>query len=338
MDVGSVKRVGLLGAGTVGGALLELLHERDLGLSVTKVLVRDLLKVRTSTVPVEAFTQDPNEVLEGSDILVEVMGGTGLAGDLMLCALQEGKPVVTANKAVLAERWDEFLPYVQQGRVYFEASVMAGTPIVGPLTRALRGSKPQELHAILNGTCNYILSQLEAGVAFGDALAEAQRLGYAEPDPTLDIEGFDAAHKLTILARLAFDPAIRWEDVKARTKGISHLTSGLVKEAMKDGGRIRLVGSVYPENGVWQPEVRPVYLPPTHPLASSASNRNGMLYKGEAVGEVFIAGAGAGAAPTASAVLADIITAAEGCLGPCVLKQAAPVPTDYPLQKLGEVA
>jgi homoserine dehydrogenase len=338
MEAGSVKRVGLLGAGTVGGALLKLAHERDLGLCVTKVLVRDLRKVRTSSVPVAAFTQDPDEVLASADILVEVMGGTDLAGDLMLCALKNGKPVVTANKAVLAERWHEFQPYVQQGRVYFEASVMAGTPVIGPLTRALRGSRPLELHAILNGTCNYILSQLEAGVAFEDALTEAQRLGYAEPDPTLDIEGTDAAHKITILARLAFDPALRWEEVKARAKGISHLTSGVVKDAMKDGGRIRLVGSVYPEDGVWQVEVRPVYLPPTHPLASSASNRNGMLFKGEAVGEVFIAGAGAGAGPTASAVLADVITAAEGCPGPGLLRQAAPVPVNYSLQKLGEVA
>ena len=214
---------------------------------------------------------------------------------------------------------------------------MAGTPVIGPLTDALRGSKPLELHGILNGTCTYILSKLEEGCPYWDALAEAQRLGYAEADPSLDVGGFDAAHKLTILARLAFDPGLRWEKVAARTHGIAHLTPAIVKEAMEDGGRVRLLGSVYPFEGEWRVEVRPVYLPASHPLAASEGTRNALLFRGDAVGEVFISGAGAGAEPTASAVLADLLNAIENRPGPRLLTQAFEPPLDYRPDDLGEL-
>ena len=261
--------IGLLGAGTVGSAFLELLEGReDVAAEISKVLVRDPEKPRR--VARDRLCTDPEEALR-ADIVVELMGGTGLAGDLTLRALSQGKRVVTANKAVLAERWDEFVPFLAEGRLYFEAAVMAGTPAVGPLTTVLRGSKPLELHAILNGTCNYILGALEGGADYHEALAEAQRLGYAEPDPSLDVEGVDAAHKLTLLARLVFDPQISWDAVRADTHGIRELTPALVMEAMEDGGRIRLVGSVYPEAGRWHVSVRPVYLPATHALAGAAS-------------------------------------------------------------------
>ncbi|CAA9554164.1 MAG: Homoserine dehydrogenase [uncultured Truepera sp.] len=333
----SAKRIGLLGAGTVGSALCELIGEADLNAAITQVLVRDPEKARAGCVPHRALTTDADAVLENSDVVVELMGGTGLASELMLRALAAGKRVVTANKAVLAEQWDAFSPFLEAGTLYFEAAVMAGTPTVGPLSGALRGSKPQELHAILNGTCNYILGELEAGAEFKDALNEAQRLGYAEADPSLDVGGFDAAHKLTILGRLAFDPALSWEAVKANTHGIGHLTPAIVKEAMEDGGRLRLVGSIYPEEGRWRAAVRPVYLPPEHPLSGSASNRNGLLFKGDAVGEVLITGAGAGAAPTASAVLADLLDALAERPGPRPLQRSAPVPEGYEAQPLGEV-
>lgn len=332
----TAQKIGLLGAGTVGGALCDLLTGAGLGAFISKVLVRDPEKARGNCVPTSALTTDADAVLE-SDVVVELMGGTGRASELMLRALGAGKRVVTANKAALAEQWDDFAPFMEAGRLYFEASVMAGTPAIGPLSGVLRGSKPQELHAILNGTCNYILGELEAGAEFRDALREAQRLGYAEADSSLDIDGFDAAHKLTILGRLAFDPAFSWETLRANTHGIGHLTPAIVKEAMEDGGRLRLVGSITPENGGWRAAVRPVYLPPEHPLSGSASNRNGLLFKGDAVGEVLITGAGAGAAPTASAVLADIFDALAGRSGPSPLTQPAPVPTDYEAQPLGEV-
>ncbi len=332
----TAQTIGLLGAGTVGGALCELLTGAGLGAAIERVLVRDPDKARGGCVPLAALTTDADAVL-GADVVVELIGGTGQASELMLRALRAGKRVVTANKAVLAEQWDVFAPFMVAGQLYFEASVMAGTPAIGPLSGALRGSKPLELHAILNGTCNYVLGELEAGAEFKDALREAQRLGYAEADPSLDVGGFDAAHKLLVLGRLAFDPALSWETLAANTHGIAHLTPAIVKEAMEDGGRLRLVGSITPEDGNWRAAVRPVYLPPEHPLSGSASNRNGLLFKGDAVGEVLITGAGAGAAPTASAVLADILDALAGRPGPGPLSRPAPVPTDYEAQPLGEV-
>ena len=329
-------KIGLLGAGTVGSGFCDLLAEAGLDADISGVLVRDTDKVRSSCVPFTALTTDADAVL-AADIIIELLGGTGYAGDLMLRALKADKQVITANKAVLAERWDEFRPFIEAGALYFEAAVMAGTPAVEPLAGVLRGSKPLELHAILNGTCNYILGELEGGADFDDALKEAQHLGYAEADSSTDVDGTDAAHKLTILGRLAFDPDFSWERVQTHTHGIRHLTPAIVKEAMEDGGRLRLVGSIYPEDGLWRGTVRPVYLPPEHPLAGSASNRNGLLFKGEAVGEVLITGAGAGAAPTASAVLADLMSALSGRPGPGLLKRAAAVPQDYSAQPLGEV-
>lgn len=326
--------VGLLGAGAVGAALIDLLKDRPELPDPLAVLVRD--PTRPRGVPVERLTTDHERVL-AADVVVELMGGTERAGDLMLSALSQGKRVVTANKAALAERWDEFAPHLEAGRLFFEAAVMAGTPVIGPLSGALRGSKPLELHAILNGTCNVILNRLEEGVAYDDALAEAQRLGYAEADPALDVTGVDAAHKLALLARLAFDPAMCWEEVREETRGIIELTPSVVHKAMEDGGRVRLVGSIYPLEGRWRTRVRPVYLPALHPLAGAASSRNGLLFRGDPVGEVFVSGAGAGAGPTASAVLADLITALSDRPGPCPLPALAPLPEGYTPERLGEV-
>ena len=333
---GETTRIGLLGAGTVGSSFCDLFSKAGLRAEISRVLVRDPDKARPGCVPHSALTTDADVVLE-NDIIIELLGGTDYAGDLMLRALNKGKRVITANKAVLAERWNEFRPFIEAGTLYFEAAVMAGTPAVEPLAGVLRGSRPLELHAILNGTCNYILGELEGGADFDDALKEAQALGYAEADSSVDVDGTDAGHKLTILGRLAFDPDFSWEDVQAHTHGIRHLTPAIVKEAMEDGGRLRLVGSIYPEDGAWRGTVRPVYLPPEHPLAGSASNRNGLLFRGDAVGEVLITGAGAGAAPTASAVLADLMSALSGRAGPGLLARAAAVPQDYRTQPLGEV-
>ena len=328
-------KLGLLGAGTVGSAVAQLVTRTDSSMQITKALVRDTTKSREGLKP-EQLTTKPDEILADADIIIELMGGTTLAGDLTLQALQEGKRVVTGNKAVLAERWDELKPFAQQGLLYIEAAVMAGTPVVGPLTGALRGSRPLELHAILNGTCNYILSELENGISYDDALAEAQRLGYAEADPTLDVGGFDTAHKLTVLARLVFDPNIGWASVEARTRGISELSPKILKAAQSRGGRVRLVGSIYPAAGAWQTVVRPVFLPNAHPMASAASNLNALYFRGDAVGEVFITGAGAGGMPTASGVLGDVLSAAQGRPGPSLLTKAAPVP-DETIEVLEEI-
>ena len=318
-----MKRIGLLGAGTVGTALAQLLEHHSDKAQISKALVRDMSKERTG-IEASVLTTNASEALD-ADILVELMGGTTRAGDLLLEFLAQGKPVVTANKAVLAERWNEFLPYLQRGLVHFEAAIMAGTPVVGPLTNVLRGSQPIELHAILNGTCNYILSELEKGEQYPKALAEAQRLGYAEADPSLDVGGYDAAHKLTVLARLVFDPDLSWETVHVNTTGIESLTPEKMRGAVDVGGHIRLLGSVFPQNGDWQIKVRPVFLPDSHPMAGSASNRNALYFRGDAVGEVLITGAGAGGMPTASGVLGDVLNALANRPGPALLPKAVSV-------------
>jgi homoserine dehydrogenase len=329
--------IGLLGAGNVGSSVVKLIKQRDeLGFNLSKVLVRDLAKTRAG-IDKSYLTTDPKEIIEASDILVEVMGGTTLAAEVMLAALQSGKRVVTANKAALAECWPTFKPFIQKGLLYFEASVMAGTPTIGALTGVLRGSRPLELHAILNGTCNYILSEIEKGVPYSKALKEAQNLGYAEADPKLDVEGFDTGHKLTVLARLVFDPDVAWEEIEKNTKGITHITPEMMQDALARQGRIRLLGSVYPKDGQWSYKVRPVFLPNAHPMAAAASNRNALYFTGDAVGSVFIMGAGAGGNPTASGVLSDIISAANGAPGPSLLKKASPVPQEADVEILEEV-
>jgi homoserine dehydrogenase len=337
MVLSSRMNIGLLGAGNVGKKLVELIEDRDeLGFKVSKVLVRDVSKAR-SKIPPDLLTTNPKEILETSDLIVEVMGGTTLATEVMLEALNNGKRVVTANKAALAEHWETFKPFIKKGLLYFEASVMAGTPTIGALTGVLRGSRPLELHAILNGTCNYILSEMEKGEIYSKALKGAQDLGYAEADPTLDVEGFDTAHKLIVLARLVFDPNAKWESIEANTKGISSITPEVMEAAAQRNGRIRLVGSIYPCDGQWTYKVRPIFLPNTHPMANAASNRNALYFCGDAVGNVFITGAGAGGAATASGVLSDIISASQGLPGPSLITKAAVVPRNADVEILEEV-
>lgn len=328
--------VAILGAGTVGSALLARLRDVP-DITVSGVLVRDASKQRDPAVDPALMTTDPAQALSGADIVVELIGGTGLARELMLDALGQGKPVVTGNKAALAEHWDDFVPYMERGLLHFEAAVMAGTPVIAPLVNVLRGSEPLQLEAILNGTCSYMIGRLEAGLEFEEALAEAQELGYAEADPTLDVGGIDAAHKLSIMARLSFDPDLTWEQVSAATSGISELTPGIVKEAMEDGGSVALLGSIRPEAGSWQASVRPVYLPANHGLAQLGPGLNGYLFQGRHCGEIFSSGAGAGGDSTASAVLADLLQAQAGRAGPAPLRKARPVPADWRPVELGEL-
>lgn len=320
------SRVAVLGAGTVGGALLRRL-ENEPALTVSSVLVRDGSRARQlAPQQQQVLTTDPTEALAGAELLVELLGGTGLAVDLMLEALGRGIPVVTGNKAALAERWDLFLPHMRRGLLHFEAAVMAGTPVIAPLTAVLRGSEPLGLDAILNGTSSYIISRLADGEGFEAALAAAQELGYAEADPTFDIEGIDAAHKLTILGRLAFDPELEFTAVREQTRGITALTPELVREHAAAGRRAALVGSIRPGAQGWQAGVRPVALPADHPLARIDPAHNGCLFRGRHSGDVLISGPGAGGDETASAVLADLLNAAAGRPGPAPLLRARPLP------------
>ncbi len=319
------QQVAVLGAGTVGSALLDRLGIMD-RFGVSGVLVRDAARPRELAAGKAVVTEDPQQALAGADLVVELMGGTGLAKDLMLQALSEGKPVITGNKAAVAEHWEEFLPYMERGLLHFEAAVMAGTPALAPLTQVLRGSEPLGLAAILNGTCSYIIGQLDAGESFAAALGRAQDLGYAEADPTFDIEGFDTAHKLAIMGRLAFDPDLPWEQVRASCTGITELTPELVSAAGTDGARVALLGSIRAGPDGWETKVEPVRLLPEHPLSRISAELNGYVYSGRQGGAVLIAGPGAGGAATASAVLADLLAAADGRPGPAPLRQAAPLP------------
>lgn len=328
-------RIGLFGVGTVGTAFAELVRSRS-DLVLAKALVRDPAKPRRIAHPDEVLTTDVDEVLGASDLIVELMGGTDFAVTAALEALDRGLPVVTANKAALAERWDAYEPALRSGRLYLEASVMAGVPVIGPVTGALRGSSPHEIHAVLNGTCSYVLSRLEQGASYAGALGEAQRLGYAEADPSLDVAGIDAAHKLSILARLTVDPELTWAHVRERTHGIELLTPGIVHEAMEDGGRLQLVGSIVPSESTWTARVRPVYLPAGHPLAGGDEVQASLVYRG-AGGEVQLSGPGAGGVQTASAVLGDVLAAAAGRPGPAPLTRPAPHPVGVALEDLGEL-
>lgn len=320
---GRPARVALIGGGTVGGAVVSLLEGRA-EFELVGVLVRDPGRRRAFARASELVTAAPG-VLEGADIVVEVAGGVGQAADLALRHLRRGLPLVTANKAALAERWDEFLPHARDGRLHFEAAVMAGTPSVGVLAGCLRGSRPLALHAVLNGTCNVILAAMEEGGTYASALAEAQRLGYVEADPTLDVEGLDAAHKLTVLGRLAFDPALDWQTVRAGTRGISRLTPAVIERELAGGRHVRLVASVVPTAGSWAATVRPVSLPHAHPLLTTGAT-NALLFSGDPIGHVVVRGPGAGGGATASGVVADLLAAANGAKGPLPLRAVAAAP------------
>lgn len=313
----------VLGGGTVGAQVVSLLQGRP-DTEIVGVLVRDLSKPRSFARWQELVTTDTN-VIDGADVVVEALGGVGEAGALGLAALRAGSTLVSANKAALAERWDEFLPHLAAGRVHLEAAVMAGVPVIGSLTGALRGCAPVSVHAVLNGTCNVILSAMEEGADYGDALADAQRRGYAEADPTLDVGGFDAAHKLSLLARLAFDPSLGYPEVERNARGISGISAALVAEHAARGRSVRLIGSVVHEGGAWRAAVRPVSLPSGHPLVTGGPT-NTLLFSGDPLGTVLLRGPGAGGGATASAVVADVLAAAIGAPGHRPVEVVAPAP------------
>lgn len=324
-------RIALMGGGTVGSALAELLpshHARfaALGLEVelARVLVRNPSKPRPG-IPTRLLTDNPAGFLDDVDVLVEIAGGTTVAGDLVLQALEQGLPVVTANKALLAERWDELREHAEEGNLYYEASVMAGTPILGAL-QSLWGNQTLELHGIVNGTCSYLIRRMEEGASYNEAFQEASELGYLEADPNLDVGGIDAAHKITVLGRLTVDPGLSWNKVLSRTRGIQHLTPPMLQQARAEGYAIKLVASLFPEKGEWVAAVRPVRLPESHPLVTLGSGRNALVYKGDPVGQLVFAGAGAGGGVTASAVLGDLYRALLGAPGHLPIAAAVPVP------------
>lgn len=315
-------RVALLGCGTVGSEVVRLLHEQAADLTarigapleLAGVAVRRLDRTREHVAP-ELLTTDAMGLVtrEDVDIVVEVIGGIEPARELITTALATGKPVVTANKELLANVGVELFEAADRNGVdlLFEASVAGGIPLVRALRESLRGEPVRRVLGIVNGTTNYILTKMtEQGVAYAEALAEAQDLGYAERDPTADVEGFDAGAKAAIIATIAFGAKVVAGDVYH--EGISKITPADIEVARRLGYVVKLlaIAELDDETGEIAVRVHPAMVPVHHPLASVRESFNAVFVEGAAVGQLMFYGRGAGGMPTASAVLGDVIDAA----------------------------
>ncbi len=319
-------RIGVAGLGTVGGGLLQFLAERpdfapagDRAI-VTAVSARSRSRPRATDISGLTWFDDP-VALAGSpdiDLFVELVGGSdGPAKAAVETALKAGKPVVTANKALIAEHGAELaaLAEAQGVPLLFEAAVMGGVPAVKMMREALVGDDIDSVAGILNGTCNFILSEMEkTGRSFADVLREAQVLGYAEADPTMDVGGFDAGHKITILAALAFGCAPNF--AAAEIEGIEAVELLDIKLAKDLGYRIKLVASASRTDHGVAVKVHPSLAPLEHPLAQAGGALNALFIEGRRVGRIFVQGPGAGAGPTAAAVAADIADVMTGAVRP----------------------
>lgn len=309
--------IGLLGCGTVGGALVHLLGDQP-GLEIRQVAVRSTTKARSAGIDPALLTTDAASVVARPDvdIVVEVIGGIEPARSLITDALTAGKPVVTANKELIANCGAELLAVAEEAGVdlQFEAAVAGAIPIIRALRASLGGEKIQRIAGIVNGTTNYILTKMtEEGANYGEALAEAQRLGYAERDPTADVEGFDAGAKAAIMASIAFSANVVAGDVFH--EGISAVTASDIDFASRLGYQIKLlaIAEQFMADDAGRSigvRVHPAMVPDSHPLASVRDSFNAVFVEGEAAGELMFYGRGAGGDPTASAVLGDVREAA----------------------------
>ncbi len=319
-------RVGIAGLGTVGAGLLTFLGEHPgfapAGgqVTVTGVSARSRSRPRPYDISNLPWFDDPVALATSSDVdvFVELIGGSdGPAKAAVEAAIAAGKPVVTANKALIAEHGAELAAQAEAKGVplLFEAAVMGGVPAVKIVREALVGDDIKSIAGILNGTCNYILTEMEAtGRSFADVLAEAQRLGYAEADPTMDVGGFDAAHKITILAALAFGCAPSY--AAAEIEGIDGVDLLDIRMARDLGYRIKLVASADRSADGVLVRVHPSLAPLSHPLAQAGGALNALFIEGARIGRMFVQGAGAGAGPTAAAVAADIADVMAGATRP----------------------
>jgi len=311
-------QIGVLGLGTVGGGTVNVLKRnaqeiaRRAGreIEVTHAAARDLNKKRICDTDGIQITVDPFDIVSNPyvDIIVELIGGDTLALELVMQAIENGKHVVTANKALIAKHGNEIFAAAQAKGVVvaFEAAVAGGIPIIKAIREGLAGNQIQWLAGIINGTGNFILTEMrDKGRDFDDVLKEAQQLGYAESDPTFDVEGIDAAHKLTILASIAFGIPLQFES--AYTEGITNITQEDVLFAEELGYRIKHLGvSRKTDKGI-ELRVHPTLIPEKRLLANVDGVMNAVLVQGDAVGPTLYYGAGAGAEPTASAVVADLV-------------------------------
>ncbi|OAM53404.1 homoserine dehydrogenase [Methylovorus sp. MM2] len=310
--------VGLLGIGTVGGGTFtvlkrnqdEIARRAGRAINIVKVADRDLERARQITGGNIALTDDAFDVVNDPnvDVVVELIGGYTLAKELVLKAIENGKHVVTANKALLAVHGNEIFAAAEKKGVIvaYEAAVAGGIPIIKALREGLSANRIEWIAGIINGTTNFILTEMrEKGLDFADVLKEAQRLGYAEADPTFDVEGIDAAHKLTIMAAIGFGMPMQFD--KAYTEGISNLQGEDIRYAEELGYGVKLLGiSKRTDKGV-ELRVHPTLIPEKRLIANVNGAMNAVVVKGDAVGPTLYYGAGAGAEPTASAVVADLV-------------------------------
>lgn len=314
--------VGLLGCGIVGSAVARILsrHAEEIServgarLEIRRVAVRNVSKDRDVPLGSELFTGDPFDVVRDPDvqILVEVMGGIEPARTLTLEAMSAGKHVVSANKELIATLGRDLFDGADQAGVdfYFEGSVAGGIPIIKPLKESLSGERLTRVMGIVNGTTNFILTRMtEEGLQFDQALAEAERLGYSELDPTADIEGFDAAAKLSILSSIAFNARVVAGDVYR--EGITGVSQRDIAFARTLGYVVKLLAIGELADGEISVRVHPAMIPITHPLASVRENLNAVFVEGEQVGELMFYGQGAGGPPTGTAVVGDIVDVAR---------------------------
>ncbi|WP_320668070.1 homoserine dehydrogenase [Prochlorococcus sp. MIT 1307] len=319
--------IGLLGLGTVGAGVANIIQNPNgrnplvAEIELVRVAVRDINRPRAASISSSLLTQNPLEVVDDPsvDVVVEVMGGIEPARTLIKRAIAAGKSVVTANKAVIARHGEEISAAANAAGVYvlIEAAVGGGIPIIEPLKQSLGGNKINKVSGIINGTTNFILSRItKEGASYSDVLKEAQKLGYAESDPAADVEGFDAADKIAILSGLAFGGPINRESIPVQ--GISGLNNLDVDYAKKLGYGVKLLAvaeRLEKQNidlksiplAVW---VQPTLVPEDHPLAGVNGVNNAILVEGDPIGKVMFYGPGAGAGPTASAVVADILNIA----------------------------
>jgi homoserine dehydrogenase len=320
-----VLRVGLLGLGTVGSSVVRLLeeHRDDIAaragcrFEVARIAVRDPAKVRGVRVDPSIVTTDPMLVLDdpGIDIVCELIGGREPAGSLVLAAFERGKPVVTANKELLATRGRELFDAADDKGLdlYFEAAVAGAIPLIRPLKESLTGERLRRVLGIVNGTTNYILTKMsEEGRPFDEVLAEAQRLGYAEADPSADVDGHDAAAKVAILASIAFNARVVAQDVFR--EGITRVTTEDIEFARRLGYVIKLLAIAELDDDRVAARVHPAMIPSTHPLAAVRDAFNAVFVEGPNVGELMFYGRGAGGDATATAVVGDLVTVARNVL------------------------
>lgn len=313
--------IGFLGCGNVGGGVWNLLqnfapeiaHRDQLTIRVKKVLVRNVNKARSCAVPPELLTDDPAQVLEDPEItlVAEFMGGEQPATDYLLRALQNGKTVVTANKVAVALNWHRLQATAQQHNagLYYEASVCGAIPIISTLMTPLQSNRITKLMGIINGTTNYILSRMYAGGEdYAAVLSDAQKLGLAEPDPASDVEGMDAAYKLSIMASLAFHARVHYD--KVYREGITRITAMDIACGKEMGYVLKLLAIAKREGNVIETRVHPTFLKEDHPLAQVDGSFNAVYLHGHACKEMMLQGRGAGDMPTASAVVGDILQAA----------------------------